>query len=120
MPAPAPAPTAAKTETLYLRFVSDNFLARRELLPKQPGFFEHRSLEENADGNNTKMWSAPAAGNLPRDCIRNWGFRMAAIVCAQHHVDRTIHDSFGYSCSYTWRRRDDIAITEGRRDIYEF
>ena len=25
-------------------------------------FFEHRSLEENADGNDTKMWSVPAAG----------------------------------------------------------
>jgi hypothetical protein len=85
-------------ETLCLRFAWGNFLARSGLPPKQQGFFESRGLEENADGNNIKVLSAPAASNLPRHFIHPRDCSMAAVACAQYHFDRTIDDSGGHPC----------------------
>jgi hypothetical protein len=96
-------------------------MARRGLPPKTAQFFYVPQLgKENAYGNKPEMWSAPAASGLPRHCIHRRDCRMAAVAHAQHHFDRTIDDSGGYPCEYAYGRRDDIAIAEGRRDIYEF
>ena len=62
---------------------------------------------------------ARAGSNLPGDCIRRWGCSMAAVVYAQLHCDRTIHDSIGFPCSHAYRCLDDSAFAEGRRHIHE-
>src|SRR4029077_16174860 len=87
-------------------------------------FFEFRSLEENTDGSNTKKWLVPALSNLPHPRIHPRDCRLAAvshaIIYARLYRGRTIHDSVGFPRSHAFRRRDDIAITHRRREIYEF
>ena len=75
-------------------------LKGRGLLLKLRGlFFELSHLEENADGNDIKMWSALLGSNRPCHWTTHPGSsRVPAVAFDQHHVGRAIDDSVGYPC----------------------
>src|SRR5437016_636726 len=45
---------------------------------------------------------------------------VATITNAQHYANRTVDDSLGLSCSLAEYVHGDIAIAQGRCDLYEF
>ena len=68
----------------------------------------------------SKCGPAPANSSLPRHYIGACEARMAAVVWAQHHSGRPIHDTVGYPCYGTFCRAGDCLAAKRRREIYKF